>query len=88
MPRSSNFIGEIVNGIHGTALKLSDQEINLHEFVERMHQDNIRCAERIIADGKVYHFASYGTNKNFWYSFDGTTGKYGDCNVIGRAYGE
>ena len=89
MPRSNNFIEAMVKGIHGITLELSDQEVNLHGFAENMHQAGISCAERIIADGMTHHFLSYGeSKKDCWYKFDGTTGKYGDCNGVGGIYGK
>ncbi|MES2252456.1 MAG: hypothetical protein V4482_02065 [Pseudomonadota bacterium] len=75
----------MISQIHISSLKLSDSEINTHAFAENMHQAGISCAERIIADGKPHHFVSYGTNRDYCYIFDGTTGTYG-TSTTGELY--
>ena len=77
----------MITQIHISSLKLSDEEINTHDFAQSIYENGISCTERIISDANPHHFVSYGANKNCWYTFDGTFGIYGDCDRIGGIYG-
>ena len=79
----------MINQIHISSLKLSDEEIKTHAFAQSMHQDGISCAERIIADGKTHYFISYGkVDKECWYRLNcyGLTGAYGYLYSIQREW--